>query len=826
MNGEQTIQQFKEVINLKLVFLKILKYWYVYLLAVLLGFVIAHEYNKRQANIYQLDTLISVKDESNPYFTSNMSLVFNWGGPSDKVNTIITLLKSRGHNESLVRKLKYYITYYRKGKYFDTDIYGRSPFRVEDDPGAFQAVDVPFKITFTGPDTFVLETEIAKDTKNIKLFNYATEQSKTIPWDGKNLKKTYRLGEHIDTPFFHGRITAVEGQQPETGKPYYFKFRNFHSVVNRYRNLYVGSYKKNSSMVILKLKGRNKKKIQDYLNTSVDVLSQKLLRDKNSFATNTINFIDTTLNVLKNELVQSGKRLEKFQQNKMEFALDNPSEALYNQLLDLDRQKQSIASKRLYYRTLQDYMDSNRFKEIPSPSVVGIDDPMILSNTKKLAELAIKREQLQQVLGPGAAPLQELNNEMANVKKALQNSIRSALSNLDKQESFVQARINKLERKLNTLPAELKRFIDLKRDYQIKDQIYSYLLQKRNEVNIIKASNLSGVKIIDSAKDTGQGPVAPNRKINYLLALMLALIIPSLIILVFSFVDDKIHDIEEVRNLTKLRIIGTIFHSDNASKNKLPVLSDQAGTHIRESFSTLRTNLRFQLPVRKGKGNVVIVTSTTSGEGKTFVSSNLAAINALSNQKTAILEFDVRKPKSHHFFTVDERRPGITDYILNEQLTPADIVRPTHEVENLDLVLAGTPVDNATRDISGLLESERLQELFDYLLENYKMIIIDSPPLGLVPDALILNRFADYMLYVVRENYSKRNFLKVIDEYVENGEIPNVGIVYNDYRIDMIKKYGYQSKYVYTYNKYGYKKYGPSSDRPSILKKIFRLFKK
>jgi len=824
MKSENSFQQVRDVINLKLVFLKILKYWYVYLLAISLGLFIAYEYNKRRPNIYQLDTLISVKDENNPFFTSNMSLVFNWGGVSDKVNTIMTLFKSRKHNENIIRKLKYYITYYEKGKYYNKDIYGHSPFVVVNDSNAYQAVNLPFKVTFLDSQTFTLEVEPQSD--KIKLFNYDTEETKQIDWNGKKWKHTYTLGQYIQTPFFKGKIEANPRVAPEIGKDYYFKFNNFNSTVKHYRNVYVTNYKKNTSMVILKLKGKNKKKIEDYLNTSVNMMRDKLLEDKNSFAINTLRFIDSSLQILKKDLAESGKKLEDFQRNKKEFALDNPSEAIYQQLVELDKQKSSLHSQKVYYETLKDYMENNRLSDIPSPSVVGITDPLILDNTKKLAELAIKREQLQKVLSPDAIPLQELNAEIENTKKALMAGIESALYNIQKQQALIQSKINKLENKLNVLPSELKTFIDLKRDYSIKDEIYSYLLQKRNEVNIVKASNQSSIKIIDEAKDTGQGPIAPNRKINYLLAIMLGLLVPTFFILLFSFLDDKIHDIEDVRHLTDLRIIGTIFHSPNASQNKLPVLSDQAGTHIRESFSTLRTNLRFQLPVRKDEGNIIIVTSTTSGEGKTFISSNLAAINALSNQPTVVLEFDVRKPKSHQFFGIPKNRKGITDFIMDENMKPEDIINHTKELDNLDLILAGKPVNYHKEDISGLLESERLDELFDYLRKRYKVIIIDSPPLGLVPDALILERFADYMLYIIRENYSRKNFLNIIEEYVKNGEIKNVGLVYNDYKIDMVKKYGYQSKYVYAYNKYGYKKYGPSKIRKSFFKRLLSKFKK
>ncbi len=230
-----------------------------------------------------------------------------------------------------------------------------------------------------------------------------------------------------------------------------------------------------------------------------------------------------------------------------------------------------------------------------------------------------------------------------------------------------------------------------------------------------------------------------------------------------------------------------------------------------------------QLPKNIQGGKVIIITSTTAGEGKTFVSTNLAAINAMSKQKTVLLEFDLRKPKSHKYFVgINDNYPGITTFFKQEHLQPGDIIQKT-DINGLDFILAGKAFPER-EDLSALLESDRIKELMEYLRSKYDYIIIDSPPLGLVPDALTIYPLTDFMLYIVREGHTKTSYLEDINDYYKNKEIEHVGIVYNDYKVDILKKYAYKSKYTYV-DKYKYG-YGAQPRKvSSFFKKLFNKFK-
>ena len=356
--------------------------------------------------------------------------------------------------------------------------------------------------------------------------------------------------------------------------------------------------------------------------------------------------------------------------------------------------------------------------------------------------------------------------------------------------------------------------LSLRRKYELKQEVYNTLLQKRNEASIVKASNVSDLKIIDNAKDVGQKPVAPNRKLNYLLALLLGLLLPALVIFILFLLDNKVHDISDIENLTTVPILGQVYHHDK--KGNLPVKDFSQGI-VAESFRSLRSALRFMLP-RDKKSHTILITSSVSGEGKTFVSANLALIQAASNKKTVILEFDLRKPKFKEYFSeAKHNHTGLSQYLSGNTEIKNIIIQT--ENPNLDLILSGSIPPNP----SELILTGQTKKLFDELTKHYKQIIIDSPPLGLVSDAMELQKFADVSAFIVREDYSLKSFVKDIDERYKKNEMNSLAVIYNDFKVNMLKKYGYSNNYGYRYG-YGYGGYFENKD--NFFKRLFKKFLK
>ena len=795
-------------IDFKVLFAKILKNWKWYLLTLFLAFFVAYYINIRKQNIYELKNYVTVKDETNPWFTSNMSLVFNWGGVSDKVDLFITTLQSRTHNERVVKQLKAYINYYKKGKYNLIDIYKDSPFEFMPDDHAYQIIEIPIEIHIIDNQQFKINIRPKKE--EVTLYNYTTKTQKNYKL--KNFTGTFNFGQDIDLPFLKGKFVLKQPDKIEKNTIYILKLSDFYKTVNFYKeNIKVKPKNKNSSILILSLKGTNKKKIVDYLNTTTGILQKQILNDKNKFAVNTIKFIDSILKGIQTDLNASAQSLKQFVKNKTVLNLDDPTSKLYEKITGFDLQKNNLQQKKLYYQQLLNYLQNRKnYEDLPAPTVVGIDDPTIVGKVTKITQLAILRKKNLMNFQENSMPIQKIDLEIEALRKSLMETVQSALKNIDTELNLVNKNIHKIEKQINKLPEEKQTLLTLKRKHDLKEEVYNTLLQKRNEASIVKASNVSDLKIIDQAKDTGQAPVAPNRKINYLIALLAGLILPTLIIAVLFFLDNKIHDVSEIEELTQTPILGEIFHYEG--KGKLPVVNAPHNIAA-ESFRTLRSSLRFLYP-QKDNSQSIIVTSTISGEGKTFVTSNLGINMSMGNKKTVLLEFDLRKPKFKEYFDeAKQNHLGISHFLAGEAELE-DIIVST-KYDNLDIILSGETPPNP----SELILRDLTQKLFQGLKEKYDFILVDVPPIGLVSDALELQKFMDVVLYVIREDYSLKDFVKDIDEKYNHQKMKNLAIVYNDFKTSGLKKYGYGKAYQYGYGQY-------FSQKKSFLDKIKDFFKK
>ncbi len=800
--------------DFKPLLIKILKNWKWYILLLFISLFIAHYINVRKQNIYELDNYVTVKDENNPWFTSNMSLVFNWGGVSDKVDLFITTLKSRSHNEKVVSDLKSYLTYYKKGKYNLIDIYNKTPFIFHLDSSKFQLINHPIEIKILNDSSFLLKMK-TKDEKG-NFYNYLEKKQKENSL--KDYEGKFKFGQYIDLPFLHGKFKLNTLNKYNPKDEYYIKLSNFYSTVNAYKEgLKVKPKNKNSSILILSLKGTNKQKLADYLNRTTSLLQEQILKDKNKFAVNTIKFIDSILVGIQTDLSQSAKSLKEFVKNKNVLNLDDPSSKLYEKITALDLQKNTLLQRQMYYKQLLDYLQNkHNYEDIPAPTVVGIDDPTIVQKISKITQLAIIRKKSLMNFQENSLPIKKMDLEIESLRSSLLETAQSALKNIQQELNFVNSNIRKVEKQINKLPEEKQTLLSLKRQFDLKEEIYNELLQKRNEASIVKASNVSDLKIIDKAKDIGQAPVAPNRKINYLIALLVGLLLPTILILIKFLLDNKIHDISEVESITETPVLGQIYHYNK--EGNLPVKEEPKGL-VAESFRSLRSAFRFLYP-ENSKTQTLLITSTISGEGKTFISSNLALIQAMSGKKTILLGFDLRKPKLGQYFNeANDVNKGLSDYLADDATIEEIIIHTDNP--NLDMISAGkTPPPNP----SELILRDSLSKLFENLKENYDIIIIDAPPIGLVSDALELQKHADIVSFIVREDYSLKEFIKDIDERYLTKKMNNLSIIYNDFKTGFLKKYGYGQGYGYGYG-YGYG-HGYFQQEPGFFGKLFLRIKK
>lgn len=768
--------------------IKIASYWKWFLMSLVLAFTIAYQVNIRKQKVYGMETLISVKEESNPLFTSNTSLVFNWGGTSDQVQTISTTIKSRSHNELVVAKLQYYINYLVQGKYELEDAYGAVPFYVEIDKSVGQLTDNLIGIRFLSDNVY--ELRIPFESQSASLITYSDNSYSNTAVATGDFVRLYTVGERVSLPFLNWKLQIRDNPGLYKGNEYFVSFSDFNGTVAGYKGMDVRSDDKGGSIITLGLQGANKARMVKYLNSTVEMLIKRQLDSKNQFATNTIAFIDSTLISMESQLKETGNELKTFRKDKNIYDIEDSGAKFSDKMLEFDVKKDEVTRKITYYNTLKTYLkNSVDYAKLPAPSVAGIDDPNVVTNVSKLISLSGQRAEMAYAVKSDKL-FKDFDKQMEAIKNVLLENIASSKSSLQYDLVLVNNKISQTESTIKSLPDEQQELIKIKRKYDLSDNIYNTFLQKRSEADIVKAANLSDIHFIDPAKDVGGGQIGPRTSANYVLALFLGILFPLLLVFFIFFINNSIQNTDDIGKLTKIPLIGVVgLYRENSDL----AVYDKPKSALSESFRAIRSSLQYLYKKQNLDGaKTLMITSSVSGEGKTFCSINIATVFALSEKKTVIIGCDLRKPKLFDEFNLSNE-VGIVNYLIRQK-SVEDIINHT-SVPFLDVILSGPLPPNP----SELIMSDRMGELIEELKKTYDYIILDTPPVGLVSDALELSQYSDVTLYIVRQNFSKKEMITLVNNRVKRGELDNASIIFNGFE----NKAKYGAGYGYGYG-YGY----------------------
>jgi succinoglycan biosynthesis transport protein ExoP len=791
--------------------IKILSYWKWFLVSILIALMIAYQVNIRKEKIYEIETLISVKEETNPLFTSNTSLVFNWGGTSDQIQAISTTLQSRSHNELVVDKLQFYIDYLAQGEYNLLDAYGAVPFYVDIDKRQGQVIGNPIGIKFVSESEY--EIRIPFEGTSASLIHYSDNSySNTAVVEGEFVKK-YKVGELVSLPFLNWKLQIKDNPGLYKGNEYFVRFNDFDATVSNYRNVNIKSDDKGGSIITLEMQGTNKARMVEYLNSTVKMLIKRQLDSKNQFATNTINFIDSTLVAMESQLKETGDELKTFRKDKNIYDVEEGGGGKFSdKILDFDVEKDAVNRKISYYNSLKAYLrNSVDYSKLPAPSVAGIEDPNIVVNVSKLIALSTQRSEMAYAV-KSEKIFRDFDNQMEAVKNVLLENIVTAKAALLYDLATVESKINQTENKIKRLPDDQQELIKIKRKYDLNNNIYSTFLQKRSEADIVKAANLSDIHFIDPAKDIGVGLIGPKTGVNYVLALFFGLLLPLLVILIIFFVNNTIHNPEDISKLTSIPLIGIVgINMDNTNL----AVYEKPKSALSESFRAIRSSLQFLYKKSNVAGaKTLMITSSVSGEGKTFCSINIATVFALSEKKTVIVGLDLRKPKLFEEFNLTNTL-GVVNYLIRQK--SLDEIVNTTSIPFLDVILSGPIPPNPSELIMG----DGMKELIDELKTKYDYIILDTPPVGLVADSLELAQYCDVTLYIVRQNFTKKEMITLLNNRVNRGELNNTSVILNGF--ENKAKYGGGYSYGYGYGSGNYSSgYHEAEKKKSIFEKIFK----
>jgi len=796
----------ENTIDFKAYFYKIISHWKLFLVSLFLGLFIANYITKRKAKKYKLDTIITVKDEQNPLFNSSTNILFNWGGASDEVETIIATLQSRKHNEKVVNNLHFFVDYLKKGKYRLEDIYGENDFVLKIDKTAYQLLNIPIKLTFL--ENGNVKVSVNFDNKDkVTLQNYTTFDKKKLSVNTKKFEKTYHVNDKISSAYFNFNI-RLRGNKSLAGETFYIRFNDYYTTVKKFQTVKVKNLKKGTSIISLEYTDTNPNKIEKYLNTSVKILNEDQKEQKIQYAVRTKKYIDTLFHESSKSLKDIENKLGNYKEKNRIYDLSVEGQSIYSQTSILEKEKNDIADRLAYYKNLKKYInDKDKLKSIPSPAIISVEDPSLAKNVSQLIGLYKAKEILEKSVKSDFPELKRINNDISSTKSIILENINSLENAMRVKLQSIENQLSKAGYKLKKLPKKEQGLIKFKRNYDITVANYEYLKQKQYEAGAAIAANVSNIKILDSAKDTNEDPIYPKPLLNYLIALILALVLPLLYIIIKDLFDHKIHLVEDIKDKYTIPLIG--ITGKNKFNENLIVYKKPKST-ISEAFRAIRSNLQFLFQDNTKKSKTIVVTSSVSGEGKTFTAENIASVFAVAGKKTVLIGFDLRKPKIHLDFNRDDSE-GLTNYLIGQKSIEDVIIHS--EIPNLDIIFSGPVPPNP----SELILNKRTKKLMDYLKEHYDYIIIDTPPIGLVADAQEIFKYADAIIYVIRQGYTLKGMPKEIEQKYKNGDVKNISFLLNDFEAK--NNYGYG--YGYGYGNYN-NGYHENEEKTNFFKRFFK----
>jgi len=750
-----------QTINLRDILRRCVRYWYWFAIGLVVVLASAYFYTLYTTPVYQTEAELLIKDDKRTLSggdpQSDILGQLSMLEGNSNVQNEMAILSSRTIVERTVRDLGLQTRYFVGGKMRTREIYLNTPVMVTPLFLRDSIHNQELELTVNSDHSIT----VADDNGHVRVASgkIATLQSGMFLIK-ENPAKT--------DDSIYNKIIAIASP--------------LNATVSQYqKDLSLAQTDKMSSVIQLTLRTTVPLKGENFLNTLIREYSLAGLADKNLTAANTINFVDSRLDSVSDELSDVEMKLEHFLSANSVANIDEQSKLFVDQVGQLDPQmiQQNMQSGVL--EQIHDYMSQPKMRQGLVPSTLGINDPTLLALVQNYNELQLKRSAQVQA---GAGLSNPIINVMDHQLNKLRNDIKENTENLLQGSKQAAAKLlqqnQDFEGKIKDVPRIQRDYIAIKRQQDIKQTLYLYLLQKREEAAITEAASVSNNRVIDSAR-TGLNPINPKKKLIYLVALLLGFAIPGGLLYLKELLSRKITSRQDVEAHTNVPIFAEIGHSKEPGP--IVVISGSRGA-VPEQFRNLRTNLSFVLGTAPHK--VIIITSSMGGEGKSFISLNLSMTYALLGKRTVLLGLDLRKPKIGSYVGL-EHHPGISNYLSGQISLDELPVELNYGKHNLYFINSGPVPPNPAE----LLLQPEMDKLMDYLKGKFEYIILDTPPVGLITDAQILGKYAHTSLYIVRHEYTLKDQIKLLDNYYQGKRLPNLGVVLNDIITPDAYRYGY-----------------------------------
>ncbi len=792
-------QEEQSALDFQTIYSTLILNWKWFLLSIVLCCALAVAYVKLTPKVFQSSTKILIKDDESKKGSGGAagaaaaamsSLSLGFMSSSNGIDNETEILNSRYLVQQTIKNLKLYAEYKHGGMLVDTLIYTKQEVNVDMDTTSLKQLNAPMKLTITREGgIYHVKGKYFKpiDAETFEKAPY--EINKTLaklPAQIRTKAGTLTLTQNPGYELKEGTELKVEMISPFKASKEYFK------------RVTMNQTKKTANTIELTFNDESRERGVDFLNGLIAAYNYQANIDKNEIQQRTEDFINSRLAKISAELTGNDTNLEKYKQkNRMvDIGLNAKQAVLSSDQFDQELNKANMQVELL--NEIGKYMDQPANKYQPIPTNVGLEDESATALIGQYNSLALTRKQLLHSASEDSPVVTPITAQLEDLMTAIKRAMFQARINMKIQRNSIADMASKYEKTIGVTPEQEKALTQIGRQQSVTSGLYLMLLQKREETSMSLASTADKAKIIEPAAFVEK--VSPKGIIALLIAFILGAAIPAGIIYLRELLRNKILGHDDVEKLTLLPIIGDIpTASANGSKGNI-VIQENKSNLMSEIFRGLRTNL---LLAGDDKEKVFIVTSTTTGEGKTFIASNLAMSLALLEKKTIMVELDIRKPRTAELFGISDRQHGITNILANEECNWEEVktqIVASGVNHNLDLLTAGSIPANPGE----LMARKSLKQTIALLKEHYDYVIIDTAPVGLVADTLQLSKLADRTLFICRADFSTKSSFNYINKLDEQKKLPNISIVIND--IDLSKK-----KFAYSYGFGRYSKNGNCS---------------
>ncbi len=767
-------------------FYKYVRFLPIFILSVAFALLGAYLYLRWTVPVYSASGSMIIKSEQRGGSADKFDELFS-NNKNQNIQSEIEIMKSNPLMQRVVNKLNLQFSYYAIGKVKTINVYKGGPFLIR----ALQVADSsrPFSFKFK----FVTDTEFRlNDGATVLKFNqeFKTPQGvfmlvKNVGIPGDNI---YRVdwSPTINAAGVYASALQVLPKTPGT------------------------------SILIISMRIPNAQLGTDIINKLMEEYSSYSLEQKKKSSEQILAFID-------GRLIEIGGKLDSVQRMSLEYQTRYnliDAEAQSTTYFDIIGTSDNVLNEQHFklniVQTLDQYLSDkkNEFAKVVVPSSLGIDDPTLNDLVAGYNKAQLERRQLVDGNVPVANPvIKELDGQIEKMRVSIRENLRNIRGIAASQIADVEKRSNVSQQQLRAMPVKVKELAEIKRQVETYQGLFKLFTQKKEETAITMASEIPNSAIIDKSIPN-QNPVKPDRRTIQIMAILIGIAIPGLIIFISEVLNDKVTTRFDIEKITGTPILGEIGHS--FSDDTL-VVNKTTRSMVAEQFRIIRSNLQYVL--NKKEKAVIMTTSSFSGEGKSYISTNMGAVLALAGKRTIILEFDIRKPKVLSGLGMP-KGPGITNYLVGKSTDLEQLIRPVNGYDNLFVLGCGPVPPNPAE----MLLDPRLGQMFDWLKAHFDIVLIDTAPVGMVSDAMTLGKFADCTLYLVRQGHTFKKQIALIDEFYQDGKLPKVSIIIND--VKMKPGYGYYGygRYGYGYG-YGYGSYYEEETRPdNFLERLIGRF--